>query len=78
MPPLERDGKEVEEGKGLKILTSNKLLTSFPELLAQIKTIFHISYKTKSDKISYLLFQHSKSLNHFTTMLSLYNNGSDS
>ena len=34
MPPLERDGKEVEQGKGLKILTSNKLLTSFPELLA--------------------------------------------
>ena len=78
MPPLERDGKEVEEGKGLKILTSNKLLTSFPELLAQIKTIFHISYKTKSEKISYLLYQHSKSLNHFTTVLSLYNNGSDS
>ena len=36
MPPLEGD-EEVKEGKGLNILTSNKLLTRFPELFTQIK-----------------------------------------
>ena len=36
MPPLEGD-EEVKEGKGLKILTPNKLLTRLPILLAQIK-----------------------------------------
>ena len=35
MPPLE-DDKEVNEGKGLKILTPNKLLTRLPILLARI------------------------------------------
>ena len=41
--------KKVEEGKGLKILTSKKLLTSLPVSLAQIKagnqtnTIFTLS-----------------------------------
>ena len=34
MPPLECDEKEVKEGKGLKILTPNKLLTRIPILLA--------------------------------------------
>ena len=37
MPPLEGDEKEVKEGKGLKVLTPNKLLTRVPILLAQIK-----------------------------------------
>ena len=36
MLPLEAN-EEVEEGKGLKILTPNKLLTRLPILLAQIK-----------------------------------------
>ena len=36
MPPL-GDEEEVNEGKGLKILTRNKLLTRLPILLAQIK-----------------------------------------
>ena len=35
MPALK--GDEVEEGKRLKILTTNKLLTVLPMLLAQIK-----------------------------------------
>ena len=35
MLPLE-DDKEVNEGKGLKILTPNKLLTRLPILLARI------------------------------------------
>ena len=37
MTPLEGDEKEVREGKGRKILTSNKLLTRLPILLPQIK-----------------------------------------
>ena len=36
MPPLEGD-EEVNEGKVLKALTPNKLLTRPPILLAQIK-----------------------------------------
>ena len=36
MPPLEAD-KEGKEGKGIKILTPNKLLTRLPVILAQIK-----------------------------------------
>ena len=30
MPPLEGDKEEVKEGKGLKLLTPNKLLTRLP------------------------------------------------
>ena len=37
IPPQEGDKEEVKEGKGLKILTSSKLLTRLPILLAQIK-----------------------------------------
>ena len=37
MPPLKGDEEEVKEGKGLKILTPDKLLTKLPTLLAQIK-----------------------------------------
>ena len=36
IPPLEGD-EEVKEGKGLKILISDKLLTRLSILLAQIK-----------------------------------------
>ena len=45
MPSLEGD-EEVKEGKGLKILTPNKLLTRLPILLAQIKA-GNNSYKLK-------------------------------
>ena len=37
MPTLEGDEEEIKEGKGLKILTPNKLPTRLPILLAQIK-----------------------------------------
>ena len=37
MPPQEGDEEKVKEGKELKILTPNKLLTRLPILLAQIK-----------------------------------------
>ena len=60
MPPLEGD-EEVKEGKGLKILTLNKLLTRRPILLAQIKP-GNNSYKLKNEirKILYPLYQHNK------------------
>ena len=60
MPPLERV-EEVKEGKGLKILTPNKLLTRLPILLAQIKA-GNNSYKFKKEirKILCLLYQHNK------------------
>ena len=45
MPPLEGD-EEVNEGEGLKILTSNKLLTILQILLEQIKA-GNNSYKLK-------------------------------
>ena len=55
MPPLQ--GDEVKEGKGLKILTPNKLLI----LLAQIKAGSD-SYKLKNKirQILYLFYQHYK------------------
>ena len=37
MPLLEGDEEEIKEGKGLKILTSNKLLSILPLLLTQRK-----------------------------------------
>ena len=60
MPPLEGD-EEVKEGKGLKILTPNKLLTRLPILLAQIKP-GNNSYKLKNEirKTLYPLYQHNK------------------
>ena len=44
MPPLE--GDENIDGKGIKILTSNKLLTRLSVLLAQIKAVNN-SFKLK-------------------------------
>ena len=37
MVPLEGDEEELKEGKGVKILTPNKLLTRLLMLLTQIK-----------------------------------------
>ena len=61
MPPLEGDDEEVKEGKTLKFLTPNKLLTRLPILLAQIKA-GNNSYKLKNEinQILYLLYQHYK------------------
>ena len=60
IPPLEGD-KEVKEGKGLKDLTPNKLLTRLPILLAQIKA-GNNSYKLKNEirQILNLFYEHSK------------------
>ena len=58
MPPLESDEEEVKEGKGLKILTPNNLLTRLQILLAQIKagSNSHILKNT----ILHLLYHHNK------------------
>ena len=68
MPALESD-EEVKEGKGLKILTPNKLLTRLPILLAQRKA-GNNSYKLKDEirKILHLLCQHN------TITKKVYNN----
>ena len=61
MPPLEGDENEVKEGKGLKILTPNKLLTRLPILLAQIAAGNNSNkLKNKVRKILHLLHQHNK------------------
>ena len=61
MPPLEGNEEEVKEGKELKILTPNKLLTRLPILLAQVKAGDN-SRKLKNDvrQIVYLLYQYNK------------------
>ena len=61
--------KEVNEGKRLKILTPNKLLTRLPILLAQIKATKN-SWKLNNGirQILYLLYQQNKITNK------LYNN----
>ena len=46
IPPI-KDDEEVKEGKWLKIITPNKLLTRLPILLAQIKA-GNSSYKVKN------------------------------
>ena len=69
MPILEGDGEEVKEGKGLKLVTPNKLLTRLPILLAQIK-VRNNSCKLKNEirQILYLLYQHNKITKKFTTI----------
>ena len=65
MQPLEGD----KEGKGLKILTPDKLLTRLPILLVQIKA-GNNSYKLKNEirKILYLLYLNNKIPKMFTTV----------
>ena len=61
MPPLGGDEEEVKEGKGLKILTPNRLLTRLPILLAQIKAVNNpCKLKNEIRQILYLLYQHNK------------------
>ena len=59
-PPLEGNEK-VTEGKGLKLLTSNKLLSRLPILLVQIKAGIN-SYKVKNEvrQILYIFYQHNE------------------
>ena len=65
MSALEGD-EEGKEEKGLKILTSNRLLTKFPVLIGQIKPGNNSDKaNTKSDK--YFCVNTMKSLKELTT-----------
>ena len=60
MPPLEGD-EEVKQGKGLKMLSLNKLLTRLPILLPQLKAENNsCTLKNETRQILYFLCQHSK------------------
>ena len=61
MPPQEGDEEKAKEGTKIKILTSNKLLTRHPVLLAPIET-GNNSYKPKNEtrQTVHLLYQHNK------------------
>ena len=48
IPPLEGDEEEIREGKGIKNLTSNKILTKLPTLLVEIKA-GNNSHKLKNE-----------------------------
>ena len=62
-------GDEEKEGKGLKLLTPNKLLTRLPILLAQIKAGKN-SYKLRNEirPLLYLLYQNNKITKNVTTI----------
>ena len=48
---LEDDEEKAKEEKGIKILTSNKILTKMPVLFEQMKLeIIHINYKVNPCK----------------------------
>ena len=61
MPQLEDNEEVAQEGKGLKILTANKLVINLSVLLVQIKPVNNL-YKLKNEirQILYLLYQHNK------------------
>ena len=69
MPSQEADEEEVREGKAIKILTPNKLLTRLSILLEQIKAGDN-SYKLKMTSDKYCIFCISilKSPKIFTTI----------
>ena len=69
IPPLEGDEEEVKEGKGLRFLTKNKLLTRLPILLVKIKA-GNNSYKLKNEIRKNYIFciNTRKSLKNFTTI----------
>ena len=52
--------EKVKEGKRLKLLTPNKLLTTLPVLLALIKAGSHSNILKKNRQILCLLYQHNK------------------
>ena len=69
MLPLEGDEK-VKEGKWLKVLTPNKLLTKLPILLAQIKARKNSSkLKNEIRQILCLLYQQNKITKKFYSNL---------
>ena len=77
MLPLEGDEEEVEQQKGLKNVTPDKLLTRFPILLRQIKAENN-SYKLRNGirQILYLLYQHNKIIKRvYNNLIKSWNNG---
>ena len=67
MPPLKGDEEEVKVGKGLKILSPNKLLIRLSILLVQLKPRYNLAkLKNEIRQILYLLYQHPKKM--FTTI----------
>ena len=61
MPPIEGNEEEVQEEKGLKILTSNKLGTRLPILFGQIKAGNNLNeLKNEIGEVIYLLYQRNK------------------
>ena len=52
--------EKVKEGKRLKLLTPNKLLTTLPVLLALIKAGSHSNILKTNRQILCLLYQHNK------------------
>ena len=77
MPSQEADEEEVREGKVIKFLTPNKLLTRLSILLEQIKAGDN-SYKLKNEirQILYLLYQHNKiSKNFYNNSIKSWNKG---
>ena len=60
IPTLGGDEEEVNEVKELKVLTSNKFLTSLPLLLAQINGSNSNKLKNEIRQILYLCYQHNK------------------
>ena len=69
LPTLEGNEEEVKEGKGLKIIVQNKLLTRIPILLAQIKAGNNSSkLKNEMRQIPYLLYQQNKTTKRITTI----------
>ena len=68
MSPLEGD-KEEKDGKRIKILTPNKLLTRLPILLVQIKDGNNLNkVRNKIRQILYLLYQRKKLPKDFKTI----------
>ena len=66
MSPLEGDEEEVKKGKGLKMLTPNKLLTSLPILFAKMKAGNNLKkLKNEIRQILYLFYQHNKMTKYF-------------
>ena len=60
LPPLGSD-KELKEGKGLKIVTSSKLVTRLPVLLAKLKAGNNSNkFENEIRQIVYLLYQHNE------------------
>ena len=58
--PLEADEEDVKEGKGLKIVSPNKLLTRLSILLAQIKAGNNSCRLKNEMRQIHLLYQHNK------------------